>query len=150
MKQKNTKGEEGEQRVAKAIAALGYNVLYIGGAVKYKIDGSRFCTIDLLPYGKGCSFFVQVKHKEPRVYYPDTGLELFRWKNLIWHQKEAGNPVLLLFTDSSKKIYGDWVNRLSRCISNNGSVYNKQNGQQMIYFLLAKLRTLEEILTHKL
>jgi hypothetical protein len=150
METRQTKGSAGEERVARAIANLGYKVIHVGGAVRYALDGLKFFCADLLPYGNQNTFWVQVKHKEPRIYFPDTGLELWRYKALIKHQSESGRPVLLLFTDDSTansvlgvgedKIYGEWLDKLSECVSTYGSTWNKADKCEMIYFLLSKLK----------
>src|SRR3990167_10308678 len=93
------KGFKGEKFVADKINLLGYHVIHIGGATKFSIDGGKFFSGDLLVFGKGKMFITQVKYKEPRKMYPDTGLERARFDNLKWLQKETGSEVLLLFTD---------------------------------------------------
>ncbi|MEK6881800.1 MAG: hypothetical protein AABY22_19435, partial [Nanoarchaeota archaeon] len=106
-------------------------------------DGGRFFCSDLLPYRKGKIFWVQVKNKEPRKYYPDTGLERWRFDNLKFHQKETGRPVLLLFTDISKKIYGDWIDNLRD--DKHPAMENKKDNIEMIYFWLADLKDLNKL-----
>jgi len=143
---KRKKGLEGEIRVAKAIAQKGYKVIFVGGAVKYSLDGTRFFCADLLPFGKRNTFWVQVKNKEPRIKYPDTGLELWRFKKLQELRKKSGRPVLLLFTDSSKKIYGDWIDNLVIDIQKHKSNWNSKDNCQMIYFWLKDLKSLDILL----
>ena len=140
------KGLQGEMHVTQKLAELGFKILFVGGCQKYSMDGNSFYCVDLLPFGKGEVFWVQVKNKEPRKFYPDTGLELWRYKNLIQHQKESGKPVLLLFTDSSKKIYGEWVSNLQGCVSPHGGRYNSKDKTEMIYFLVKKMRSCEDLL----
>jgi len=132
------KGLKGEEYVAKKITKLSYKVLYVGGAQLYSITGSKFYTVDLALFGKGKTFWAQVKYKEPRRYYPDTGMELWRYRRLIKHQEESGLKVLVLFTDNSGKIYGEWLDNLPNCISPHTGK-NKQ-GETMIYWLLEKLK----------
>lgn len=152
--EQHIKGREGEERVAKALAQIGYKVVHVGGAVRYSIDGLRFFCADLLPFGKGDTFWVQVKRKEPRIYYPDTGLELWRFNALFKHEWESGRKVLVLFTDDSnnpwvnafpnlgtERIYGEWLSNLSTCRVVNGNQNNQYNGKEMVYFDLAKLKS---------
>ncbi len=140
------KGEEGEKYVASEIAKLGFKVLYVGGCQLYSITGEKFYSVDLEPFGNGITFWVQVKNKEPRKYYPDTGMELWRYRNLQKHEEESGCPVLVLFTENSRKIYGEWLKNLPQCLSSFGSSGNSKTGDWMIYFLLEKLKPLKIIL----
>lgn len=146
MEMKYDKGLEGEKYIASKISELGYKVLYVGGCQLFALTGEKFYSVDLEPFGNGKTFWVQVKHKEPRKYYPDTGMELWRYNNLIKHEKESGLPVLVLFTDSSKKIYGEWLKNLPRCVSSLGSNYNKTADTKMVYFLVEKLKDYRELL----
>lgn len=135
-----SKGLEGEKYIASKISELGYKVLYVGGCQLYSITGDKFYTVDLAPFGNNKTFWIQAKYKEPRKYYPDTGMEYWRYKNLIKHQEESGLKVLVLFTDSSKKIYGEWLDNLPYCESCYGSRLNKITGEAMIYWLCEKLK----------
>ena len=144
-KQKNfNKGEEGEKWVAENLSKLGYKVIHVGGATKYSIDGGKFWCSDLFPFGKGRAFWVQVKNKEPRKFYPDTGLEYWRFENLKWLQKESGKGALILFTDNTKKIYGEWVKNLKE--EKHGGEYNALDDEKMIYFWLKDLKGLADLL----
>ncbi|MCX6750446.1 MAG: hypothetical protein NTZ83_03240 [Candidatus Pacearchaeota archaeon] len=146
METKYDKGLKGEQYVAKKISELGYKVLYVGGCQLYFITGNKFYNVDLEAFREGKTFWIQVKYKEPRIYYPDTGMEKWRYQNLIKHQKESGLKVLVLFTDNSKKIYGEWLDNLLNCLSNYDGIMNKQTGDSMIYWLLNKLKDYKELL----
>jgi hypothetical protein len=139
-------GRDGEKYVASKLSELGFTVLYVGGCQLYSLTGERFATVDLEPFGMGKTFWVQVKYKEPRKYYPDTGMEKWRYENIKKHQKESGIPALVLFTDSTKKIYGEWIDNIDKCESSLGSKYNSKNGNTMIYWLLDKLKDYKELL----
>jgi len=143
---KFAKGLIGEKYIAEKITELGYKVLYVGGCQLYSITGNKFYTVDLEPFGKGKTFWVQAKYKEPRTFYPDTGMELWRYNNLIKHQKESGLKVLVLFTDNSKKIYGEWLDNIDNCLSKYGGLVNKQTGDEMIYWLCGKLKDYKELI----
>ena len=140
------KGLKGEKYIASKIAELGFKVLYVGGCQLYNITGDRFYSVDLEPFGFGKTFWVQAKHKEPRTYYPDTGMELWRYSNLIKHEKESGVPILVLFTDSSSEVYGEWLKNLPNCLSNYGRQMNTKTGDEMVYWLVEKLRDYRELL----
>ena len=140
------KGLTGEKYIAEKISELGYKVLYVGGCQLYSITGNKFYTVDLEPFGKGKTFWIQAKYKEPRKFYPDTGMELWRYKNLLQHQQESGVPILVLFTDNSKRIYGEWLDNLKNCVSLHKSTFNTKTNTEMIYWLLKKLKDFKEIL----
>jgi len=146
METKFDKGREGEKYIASRISELGYKVLYVGGCQLHHLTGERFYSVDLEPFGFGKTFWIQAKYKEPRKFYPDTGMELWRYNNLLKHQKESGIEVLVLFTDSSKKIYGEWVDNLDGCVSPYGSTINTKTQTEMIYWLCNKLKDYKELL----
>lgn len=141
------KGLIGEKYIAEKITQLGYRVLYVGGCQLYSTTGNRFYMVDLAVFGKGETLWVQAKNKEPRKFYSDTGMELWRYKALIEHQKESGLKVLVLFTDSSGQIYGEWLDNLQKCLSPYGGLINKQTGNVMIYWLCSALKDYHELLT---
>lgn len=138
------KGVIGERYIAEKLCALGYEIIFVGGAVKFTIDNSRFFTADFLCYKDGKAFWVQAKYKEPRIKYPDTGLELYRWENLHWLQTQSNISALILFTDNTQKIYGNWIDKLKK--EKHGGEFNTQNGQEMIYFWLKDLKEMEQFL----
>ena len=140
------KGREGEKYIAQKISELGYKVLYVGGCQLYNITGDKFYSVDLEPFGNGKTFWVQAKYKEPRKYYPDTGMELWRYNNLIRHQSESGLKVLVLFTDSTSKIYGEWCDSLKKCESNYGSTFNTKTSTEMIYWFISELKDYKDLL----
>jgi len=141
------KGLSGEKYISEKISELGYKVLYVGGCQLYSITGNKFHTVDLEPFGNGETFWIQAKSKEPRKFYPDTGMELWRYGNLIKHQKESGVRVLVLFTDQSKNIYGEWLDNLPKCLSSFGNQSNKFTGEEMVYWKLSELKDYKELLT---
>ena len=151
---KDARGTAGEKRVAEAIASLGFKVIHVGGAVKFTINGTRFFVADLLPYGKGHSFWVQVKYKAPKRKWGDTGLERSGYDALWQLQEESDLPVALLFTDdlgpgAAPRIYGDWLERLPASKSHSGrAVWNRKDQRWMIYFLVERLRDYREVLSH--
>lgn len=138
------KGALGEQRVAKALVEQGVQCIHTGGAVKRALDGTRYFSADLLCWRHGKAFWVQVKHKEPREKYGDTGLERWRLENLRRLEEQSGLPVLLLFTDSTGEVYGGWVASLPES-PGHGNTYNSQTGDAMVYWWLHELRFLDEL-----
>ena len=126
-----------------ALVDLGYVVIWVAGKTKYTKQGGVFFSADLLVFGKNNTFWVQVKHKEPREKYPDTGLEKSRYDTLKWLVDASGLMVLILFTDNSKKVYGEWLCNLKE--ENHGGEFNEQDKTEMIYFWLKDLKNIEEL-----
>ena len=149
--QRVKKGTVGEQVVSDAFERLGYHVDVVSGASVYRKGKQIYGPIDLNVCSKGSSYAVQVKHKEPRTYYPDTGMELWRYNGLKEREKVSGIPCLVLFMDDgtitwdtdfgNPRIYGEWLKNLNGCISPFGSKNNVDN-VTMIYFSLDKLKKL--------
>lgn len=147
------KGLIGEKRVAERIKQIcpGLSVLYVGGQQMQQINGISFYSADLLCWGCNTSLWIQVKHKDPRKMYPDTGLELWRFESLKRLYRASGIPVLVLFTDekgenSAIRIYGEFHPSLSKIESPYGARHNSKTGDEMIYFELSKLRPDHELL----
>ncbi len=140
------KGKIGEVRVAKALRKRGFRVGNVADKSEYINGGQyRYNEFDLLVFGYGHTFWAQVKNKEPRTYCPDTGLEQEKFEELCKSVKDSGSRILLLFTDDSKKIYGDWVSKLfENEIGYTG--WNAPDKCLMIYFLLDNLKDLDELL----
>jgi len=144
MEQNYIKGAEGEKYIAGKLTELGYKVLYVGGCQLYRITGEQFYSVDLAIFKNGKTFWVQAKKKPHRTKYPDTGMELYQYQNLLTHQKESGLPVLVLFTDDTQTIYGEWLNNLPTCFSM--EQFNKKDNRMMIYWLLSKLKDYHDLI----
>ena len=56
MKLQLEKGREGEVYIGEAVAKLGYNVLYVGGAQRCTIDDFKFGCFDHIVFKDGKSF----------------------------------------------------------------------------------------------
>ena len=135
------KGRDGENYIADKFIESGFRVIHVGGATKHLIDKTIYWEADLLAYKGGRCFWVQAKNKEPRKFYPDTGLESWRLKKLFELEKESGISVLLLFTDKSGKIYGDFIESLKPHQGN-----NLKDKVEMSYFWLRDLSELDKLL----
>jgi len=136
------KGRIGEKYIALKLVELGYNVCELNGEVE------QFYRVDLEISKNGQKFWVQIKYKEPRRNYPDTGMELSQYRKLIEYQKDFSRKVLILFTDNSKRIYGEWVDNLYKCISPYWGTFNKVDNCEMIYWLTDKLKDYRKLLAH--
>lgn len=142
------KGLEGEQYIASKITELGYKIMYIGGAQMYSITGNKFYSVDLLAFGFGYSFFIQAKNKKPRTYKHDTGMELWRYENLVKHQEESGLKTIVLFTDDTKEVYGEWIDNLPCCKSEHWDDFNFTDNTKMIYWDVNKLKDYRMLIYH--
>lgn len=135
-KQVNSKkGEEGEQWIDDAVALFGWKII--------KFDWWQ-ASADRLFYKEGKSILAQIKNKEPRKSYPDTGLEKYRFEKLKEMCRETGIKGMILFTDKTCNVYGDFTDNLKNEI--HGGEYNSKNNTQMIYFWIKDLKTLKELL----
>jgi len=122
------KGSIGEQRVRDWLATHGFVVSDVSGPV-WRVDvvDKRYFCVDLMAFGGGQTFLIQVKHKDPTIHTrnPLTGLERVKWNELIVRNRDAGVGMALIFTDSHEgkachtcegrhfnDIYGEWVSRL--------------------------------------
>lgn len=133
--QTNFKGEDGEEWICEAVRLFGWEVI--------KFDWWQ-PSADRLFYKNGISILAQIKYKEPRLKYPDTGLERSKFEKLKEMCQETGIKGMILFTDSTSDIYGEFLELLKDEI--HGGEYNTKNGQQMIYFWIKDLRKLKELL----
>lgn len=130
------KGIKGEQWVSKNLRELSCFV---------QNRGQHRFPFDLLVSKNGKEFGVQVKYKEPRIHYPDTGFEKWRWEMYKKWQNENEKKMLILFTDNSKKIYGNWLDNLG-IEKGHGNCYNKENNCEMIYWWKKKLKDFTELI----
>lgn len=134
-KLKSSKGELGEDYVDEAVKIFGWNVI--------KFDFFQ-ASADRIYYKDGVSILSQMKYKEPRIMYPDTGLEMYKYNKLKSMSKETGIQGMILFTDASGRIYGDYLDCLKE--EDHGGEFNKHDGVTMIYFWLKDLKELRELL----
>jgi len=139
MKQQNLieeKGLIGEQWVSKQLREMGYLI---------KNRGQHRLPFDLLAEKNTFKFGIQVKDKEPRIHYPDTGFEKWRYRMYQKWQEDTGKKMLILFTDKSKKIYGNWLDFLGK-EEGHGNTWNTKENCEMIYWWIQNLKILKELL----
>lgn len=135
MNLKNSKGEEGENWITEVVESFGWNVI--------KFDWWQ-SSADRLFYKEGKSILAQIKHKEPRIRYPDTGLERQRFLKFKEMINTSGIRGVILFTDSTGDIYGEYADLLKD--EPHGGEYNSKNGVDMIYFWLKDLKILKNLI----
>ena len=128
------KGDNGEKWVMGNLMQRGFYVIKIGQL--------RFL-IDLVVIDKFRIFAVQVKNKEPRLYYPDTGFE--KWRFLKYKELNKWIKILVLFTEKSGKIYGEWIDNLE-IENDHGNMENKNENCEMVYWWIKNLKELDDLL----
>ena len=130
------KGIEGEQYVSKELRSRGYFVINKGQQRKSE-------DLEVENPETNEEFYVQVKYKEPRKHYPDTGFEMWRYENYLKLNQQR--KLLILFTDNSGKIYGDWIDNLG-IEEGHGNTWNSEENCEMIYWWIKNLKDLRELL----
>src|SRR3990167_4976512 len=123
------KGEDGESWVDSAVELFGWGVL--------RMDWWQH-SVDRLIYKNGKAYLLQTKLKEPRIHYPDTGLEKNRYDKFKQLCRDTGLRGLILFTDLTGNVYGEFLDLLVE--ESHGGDTNTKNGEQMIYFWMKDLR----------
>jgi len=137
------KGKEGERRASLELRKAGCEVWDASGPVKIELDGLHYVPVDLSVNHEELSFFVQVKAKEPRRKYGDTGFEEAEYQNLKLLEIVKAHRVMLLFVDS-KEIYGIWLSQTSDENSHIG--WNEKDQVRMRYWHRRSLRSIKELL----
>jgi len=129
------KGGAGEDWIDGAMGLFGWKAI--------KFDWWQ-ASADRLYFRDGNCILAQCKNKEPRRVYPDTGLERSRFEAFKQMCADTGIPGMILFTDSTDDVYGEWLKNLKD--ESHPGQYNKKDGYEMIYFWLQDLKTIKELL----
>lgn len=90
-------------------------------------------------------FIAEVKTKEARKYYPDTGINIRNYSEYKFIQNKYNLKVYLFFVDATNmKIYGNIIDMLETEYTIKGKTYPLiQNG--IIYFPLIKMKEITEL-----
>lgn len=133
------KGDIGERIVREFLVSKGY-VPYVPIAdIAHPFD--NLCASP----DKKKIFIVEVKTKEARKYYPDTGINIRNYDEYAFIRKKYGIEVFIYFVDATnKKVYG---NRLS-VLEEKTTVGNKEYPKReppIIYFPLCNMQTISEL-----
>lgn len=137
------KGKKWEFFVAKKLMKLGWNVV---APQKQNGEYNKYSEWDFAIEKDDKTIYVQVKGKDRREHYPDTGMNLKQFKTYLEFQKEHNISFLILFVEpTTEKIYGDFIDNLNGK-ENNISTWNKQDGYEMIYWNLNILKDYRELL----
>ena len=130
------KGDLGERYIIK-------NILELGWKVMDPLDKYSIWDYKLSKDGK--EIYLQIKYKEPRIHYPDTGVGLKQFEKYLKFQEESKVPYLILFTDNSGRIYGEFLDILKNNQSNKATT-NSKDQYEMIYWNLEILKDYKELL----
>jgi len=130
------KGKKGEIYVIKKILELGWKVM--DPLDKYSIWDYKLSK-------DGKEIYLQIKYKEPRIYYPDTGVGLKQFEKYLKFQEESKIPYLILFTDDSGRIYGDFLDNLKNNQSKK-AIQNSKDQYEMIYWDIEILKDYIELI----
>jgi hypothetical protein len=133
------KGNIGEQIVFDYLYNIGY-VIYrpvTGGAHPF----DNLC----VSRDKKDIFIAEVKTKEARQYYPDTGINIKNYNEYKFIQNKYNLHVFLFFVDADNlKVYGNFIACLeAKKVSGKCSYPLKQNG--IIYFPLSNMKLISEL-----
>jgi len=90
-------------------------------------------------------FIVEVKTKEARKYYPDTGIDIKSYNEYKYIQDKYNLKVFLFFVDATnRKIYGNIMEYLEIETTVGKHIYPlRQNG--IIYFPLSSMKSISEL-----
>ena len=133
------KGNIGEKIVKEYLENKGY-VIY-----KPATSGSH-------PFDNLCAsqdkkkiFIVEVKTKEARKYYPDTGIDIKNYNEYKYIQDKYNLKVFLFFVDATnRKVYGNELGNLIKPkIIDNKKYPSMEKG--IIYFPLSSMRPISEL-----
>jgi len=129
------KGDIGEKYITKQLIELGWKVFFPED--KYSISDRILMKGDKI-------YLAQFKFKEIRFIRPDTGFAKYQYENYKRDQEIHKLKLLVLFTDNSGEIYGEWLDNLHNCEPE--EVLNKKDKQLMICWLKSKLKDYKELL----
>jgi len=115
------------------------------GLIVYKplTDGSH-------PFDNLCAndreiFIVEVKTKEARAYYPDTGINIQHFNRYMEVKKKHNIKIYLFFVDAANaKIYGEELDNLIKPVKVKGNQY-PLNQNEIIYFPLENMKIIAEL-----
>lgn len=90
-------------------------------------------------------FVAEIKTKEARKYYADTGVDIRHYDKYLYIKKTHNVKVYIIFVDAyNAKIYGNELNELIKPITVNGKNYPSKEGG-IIYFPLVNMITIANL-----
>jgi len=133
------KGNIGEEIVFNYLRDLGY-VIY-----RPVTDGAHAFDNLCVSRDKRTIFIAEIKTKEARQYYPDTGININSYNEYKFIERKYNLPVFLFFVDAAnQKIYGNFLTRLETPrVEGECSYPLQQNG--IIYFPLSNMELVAEL-----
>jgi Holliday junction resolvase len=128
------KGNTGEKIVKEYLEREGY--------VVYRPETSGSHPFDNLCASDNNIFVAEVKTKEARKYYPDTGIDIRHFNKYMNIKSNHNMAVYLFFVDASNaKVYGNELGNLIKQITVNGKNYPLRH-KGIIYFPLENMVTI--------
>lgn len=87
-------------------------------------------------------FVAEIKTKEARKYYPDTGINIRHYDKYAYIKQTHNMKIYIIFVDSANaKIYGNELEELIKPVTVNGKNYPSREGD-IIYFPLINMVTI--------
>ncbi len=137
------KGNVGEQIV--------FNYLRNKDYVVYRpvTDGAHPFDNLCVSRDKKTIFIAEIKTKEARQYYPDTGIDIKNYNEYKFIQNKYNLQIFLFFVDAANlKIYGNFLDRLETQKVEGKYLYPlRQNN--IIYFPLSNMEMVSELTTEQ-
>ena len=129
-------GDYGEELVIKHLESKNF--------VCYKAVTNASHPFDFLVSKNDELFFVEVKTKPRRKYYPDTGFDIRSYKRYLRACETTGRRMFVFFVDvQQKQIYGNFLDELEeRCIER--FVYPFED-RGIRYYPLSKMKIIREL-----
>jgi CRISPR-associated exonuclease Cas4 len=124
-------------QVAAELIAAGVDI--VGDA-----PGGFFCDYG----GRKFRCIVLCKSARDKVREPDTGMNESTYKEIVSEQARSGVEALVLFADSKRGIYGDWLSELEKSVTFRypaHSAWNNKDRVWMIYFRVSSLLPLAQL-----
>lgn len=111
---------------------------------------SSYAVPDIDTAKDGFRFWIEVKRKSRRIYYPDTGFPLKNYESYLKIQEITGNEVFILFVDEKNNAcYGNWLNNIKQPFKLNKKIYPLIEGDysKIIYFPIALMCNIQNTFT---
>lgn len=90
-------------------------------------------------------FIVEIKTKEARKYYPDSGVDIRNYNKYLYIKSKHNMKVYLFFVDAANaKIYGNEIDELIKPQIINGKNYPSKE-KDIIYFPLMNMITISNL-----
>lgn len=138
-KEEVKKGNIGENIVFNYLCNSGYTVY------RPVTEGPHLFDNLCVSRDKRTIFIAEVKTKEARKYYPDTGIDIRSYQEYKFVENKYNLHVYLFFVDAAnRKVYGNFLRRLETPKAEGKYSYPLQQGG-IIYFPLSSMTLISEL-----